>query len=203
MLGSEVEDIVSRETLDELKDFSDFVLKWNRSIQLVSRGDQAQLWSRHILDSVQWVKFLDQAGSCVDIGSGGGFPGIVWAILGKSGYTDRRFTLVERDIRKAAFLRACKSRYGLACEVISDDVRNISGEEFDLISARALASIADLLEMTQGLSSDQGVYMLPKGKGFQRELEDAKRDWNFSWSSAPSLIDRESQMIFIRDVQHV
>lgn len=203
MSSAGVEQLVSRETIDELRSFERLVLKWNKSIQLVSRGDQKHIWQRHILDSIQWVNQLQKAKSCVDVGSGGGFPGIAWAILAKFGYTDSGITLVERDIRKAAFLRTCKSTFDLNCNIVSDDIRNVTGEKFDFVSARALAQISELFEMTHCLAAESCTYAFPKGRSFQDEIKAAEVNWSFSWSAVPSQIDPESQMVFIKDVRRV
>ena len=96
---------VSRETIKQLEDYVDLVVKWNPVINLVSTGDLENIWDRHIEDSAQIVRLTDVGSSWVDLGSGGGFPGIVVAILLKTLSHSTKVVLVESDSRKAVFLR--------------------------------------------------------------------------------------------------
>ena len=97
---------VSRETMDRLRHFESLVLKWQRTINLISNDTIPDVWNRHILDSAQIFHHIQPPnGPWVDIGSGGGFPGIVAAILRQEQQPDQPFVLIESDMRKATFLR--------------------------------------------------------------------------------------------------
>ncbi len=189
--------------MDALKTYHSLVLRWTKSIQLISKRDEGILWERHILDSCQSFQFAQSASNCADIGSGGGFPGVVWAILAK--YEDKPLplTLIERDVRKAAFLRKCKEVLSLNCEIMCKDFMKVTGQGYGAVSARAVASIASILNTTENLRTDQTVYILPKGKNFAQEVEDARENWLFKVSEVQSGVDTDSRILLLRDVRRV
>ena len=114
---------VSRETYDNLRAFEELVRKWTVKINLISPTTIGQIWDRHIVDSVQvWAQAPENATSWVDIGSGGGFPGIVLAILAKELRPEMAFTLIESDQRKCAFLRTAARELGLNVKVLSEQI---------------------------------------------------------------------------------
>ena len=135
---------VSRETFEKLKAFAELVRKWNPKINLVSKDSLNDLWSRHILDSVQIFELVPGPGKWVDLGSGGGFPGIVISILNQE---ERNFdvVMVESDQRKSAFLRTAIRELDLAAKVKTERIEELECLEADVLSARALADLTKLL----------------------------------------------------------
>src|SRR5579862_1246233 len=129
--------IVSRETMDRLRNYTDLLLRWNRTINLISRRDEATVWDRHIADSLALLPFLpSHFDRGIDLGSGGGLPGLVLAIA-----TNRPFDLVEADHRKAAFLREVARATGAAATVYAARIETVSLTPASLITARALAPL--------------------------------------------------------------
>ena len=129
---------VSRETLDRLLTFQSLVRKWNPAINLVSRADLSDLWGRHILDSVQIFDLLPPNASIwCDFGSGGGFPGLVVAILAKEKAPALKTVLIESDKRKSVFLRQVVNDLGLNAKVLSERIDEASPQSADVVSARA------------------------------------------------------------------
>jgi len=132
---------VSRETMADLEAFATLVAKWTAKINLIARGTVDSIWDRHVVDSVQLYKFAPKTyKKWVDIGSGGGFPGIVVAILGKEMNPQAQFILIESDQRKAAFLRTAARELGLSVVVIAERIELAPEQDADVVSARALSA---------------------------------------------------------------
>ncbi|WP_340424755.1 16S rRNA (guanine(527)-N(7))-methyltransferase RsmG [Yoonia sp. GPGPB17] len=134
----------------ELAVFGDLVAKWTPKINLIARGSVASVWERHILDSAQLYRFAPKDyEKWVDIGSGGGFPGIVMAILAKSFHPQAQFILIESDQRKAAFLRTAARECGVRVTVLAQRIENAPEQAADVVSARALTALSGLLPVAQ------------------------------------------------------
>ena len=136
---------VSRETIDRLSHFEQTLLKWNPKINLVSKSSLQDIWTRHIVDSAQVFLLAEdhiskeEDSNWLDIGSGGGFPGLVIAILAAERATRLSVTLIESDKRKAAFLRTAARECGVRVKVISNRIEKVDPQNADFLSARALA----------------------------------------------------------------
>ena len=130
---------VSRETVQTLLDFEMLVRKWTTAINLVSKSTVSEIWQRHISDSAQIFQYLPAgAKNWLDLGSGGGFPGIVVSILARELAPGLRVTLVESDRRKATFLRQAAQQFGLDVVVLDKRIESIPPQAADVLSARAL-----------------------------------------------------------------
>ena len=193
---------VSRETVASLRSFEALVQRWNPAINLVSKASLSQLWSRHILDSAQIFTFCPpQAKSWGDLGSGGGFPGIVIAILAKDLMPDLRVTLVESDVRKATFLRQAAQALGLSAKVQAQRIELAESLRSDVLSARALASLSDLLGFADRHLAPSGIAIFPKGERFSEEIADARKTWAFDVDTQPSLSEAKSAILVIRNIR--
>lgn len=165
---------VSRETAERLDAFADLLLTWNRRINLVSAQDAAGLRQRHIEDSLQLLPLLPVGqGPLLDIGSGGGFPGLVLAAAAPG----RAVHLVESDRRKAAFLATAAARLGLPQVV----VHAARAEDLDLaamagLTARAFAPLVRILPFAARFLARDGVAILPKGRTANAEVDAALAD---------------------------
>ena len=186
---------VSRETLDELAVFREELLKWNRSINLVAKNAEERLWHRHIADSAQLVSLIPEtAAQLADLGSGGGFPGLVLAIILKNDPIE--FTFIDSDQRKSAFLQNMIIRLRLNAKVRSERIATIDLSNFDIVTARALAKTSELLETID--SGDKNpLCLFLKGEKAQAELDDCKKHWNMDARLIPSRTDPSSSVIRI------
>jgi 16S rRNA (guanine527-N7)-methyltransferase len=195
---------VSRETYQSLQAFGELVEKWNRAINLVSKSTVEDLWSRHIVDSAQLFPLTEPGvRHWVDVGSGGGFPGIVVAVLAKELYPDLRFTLVEVDQRKAAFLREACRKLGLEAVVLSERIENIAPLEADVLSARALAPLSGLMKIADLHMTPGGTALFLKGSQYEAEVEAARNDWAFDLTAIPSVTGSESAVLQVKRIKHV
>ena len=160
-----------------------------------------QLWPRHINDSLQLLKFVRGSDlRVVDLGSGGGFPAIPLAIASRG--TERRFTLVEPIAKKAAFLRAVGRELHLPITVEAKRAEQLdSRETFDLVTARALAPLPELLDYAHPLLSSGGRALLLKGRNYRRELDSAAASFHFDVYVHPSESDAEGVVLEITSLR--
>ena len=170
---------VSRETIHRLELFEALLVKWNARINLVSRNSLDDLWTRHIADSVQVFRESPTGALWADLGSGGGFPGLIVAILAADERPDMGVTLIESDQRKAAFLRAAARETGISCKIVSERIETARPEGADIVSARALADLTDLMKYAERHLAPGGTAMFPKGVTWQKELDAARLEWRF------------------------
>ncbi len=179
---------VSRETVDRLDRFVGVFLQWQRRINLVAPSTEPQLWTRHVADSLQLLSLAPQARTWADLGSGGGFPGLVIACA-LADTPGTRVHLVESNVKKAAFLREAVRATGAPAVVhpvkIVDFVENV-GESIEVVTARALAPLADLLAAAYPLLKRGSVGLFPKGQDVDAELTEAAKCWKLQGNLAPS-----------------
>ncbi|WP_158965087.1 16S rRNA (guanine(527)-N(7))-methyltransferase RsmG [Chachezhania sediminis] len=173
-------DNVSRETMERLEIYAALLEKWNPKINLVSKSSIPDLWNRHILDSVQVWDAAPRAVTWADLGSGGGFPGLVIAILAAGEPDGPAVTLIESDQRKAAFLRTVSRETGIDATIIAARIEAAEPQRADVISARALASLDLLLEFADRHLAPGGTALFPKGETWEKELAEARQRWQFS-----------------------
>ena len=194
--------IVSRETFEALKMFESLVRRWNPAVNLISKSSVPVLWDRHIVDSAQLLNFLPPgARHWADLGAGGGFPGIVIAVLARETSPELRVTLVEADSRKATFLRQAAQALELEVSVINDRIESLPSLQADVVSARALAPLADLLRFAEHHLRKGGISILPKGARYSEELTAALQKWNFDVETHPSLSEAGAAILIIRNIE--
>ncbi|MFX0545456.1 16S rRNA (guanine(527)-N(7))-methyltransferase RsmG [Roseovarius sp. S1116L3] len=202
-MTSEIAD-VSRETIERLRVFERLALKWTAKINLVSRESAENLWERHILDSVQaynaapndWRHWLD-------LGSGGGFPGIVVAILADQRADLPKVTMVESDARKCAFLRAALRETGARAEVLTQRIEDVVPQNADVVSARALADLKILLGHAERHLHPDGTAIFAKGARWRREVEAARSQWKFDFEAVKSNLAADAVILKIKGVSRV
>jgi 16S rRNA (guanine527-N7)-methyltransferase len=193
---------VSRETFDKLAAFAELVRKWNPKINLVSKNSLDDLWRRHILDSVQVFELAEGEGHWVDLGSGGGFPGIVVAILNQEAQ-NFQVTMVESDQRKCAFLRTAIRELGLTALVKTERIEQLDGLGADILSARALADLTQLLDFTELHLNSDGTALFPKGQNWRSEDSDAKQVWSYALEAVESKTNPTAAILKIKDITRV
>jgi len=195
---------VSRETLDALKYFEDLVVLWNPAINLISNSSVSDLWSRHIVDSAQLFLFtLPDEGLWLDVGSGGGFPGIVVSIVAKELAPSLRVVLVESDNRKCVFLRTVIRELGLSVKVINDRIENVKLDDVVYLSARALRNLNSLLFIVENNVSRETVCVFPKGRSYKNELVESQKNWKFDFNLIDSNTSEDSKVIVLKGLERV
>ena len=171
---------VSRETEARLDRYLALLLEWQAKTNLVAPSTLPHLWTRHVADSLQLVALAPAAGRWADLGSGGGFPGIVLACV-MAEIPGATVHLVERNAKKAAFLREAirvTASPGLVhLAEIGDNVDRITGP-VDCVTARALAPLHQLIGFAEPLMRNGAKALFPKGQDVEAELTEAAKYWN-------------------------
>ena len=187
---------VSRETFEKLEAYVGLLRDENKRQNLVSAATLDQAWDRHILDSAQLVRFAPRsAASWIDLGSGAGLPGLVVACL-----VETPVTLVEpRRLRSEFLHKACES-LNLSATVICAKAERVEGS-FDVITARAVASLTQLLKISAHLSTGKTTWALPKGRNAPAELAEARQSWQGDFQLEPSVTDAESLIVVATGVR--
>jgi 16S rRNA (guanine527-N7)-methyltransferase len=180
------------ETRGRLEAFAATLLRWNARINLISRNDEAVLWPRHIEDSLRLAELLPAGVErVVDLGSGGGFPGLVIAIA-----TGKAVELIEEDARKCAFLREAARIAGAPATVHRARIQRAKVAPAPVVTARALAGLDALLGLATPFLAPGGVCLFPKGREAEAEIAAARRGWDFTIERHPG--DRVSGGVILR-----
>ncbi|MDX9689672.1 MAG: 16S rRNA (guanine(527)-N(7))-methyltransferase RsmG [Proteobacteria bacterium] len=175
---------VSHETAQaRLTRYADLLKDWSARMNLVAPSTLPQLWQRHLLDSAQLLPLLPRETSClVDMGSGAGFPGLVLAALGVP-----EVHLIESIGKKARFLEAVAADLSLNIIVHNCRLEAIRGLKADVVTARALTSLPDLLRYAAPFMGPSSVALFLKGEKAPSELTEARKYWTFTCEETPSL----------------
>lgn len=182
---------IAGDAMPLLERYVALLLDENSRQNLVARSTEATLWSRHLLDSLQLARFArGDDRTWLDIGTGAGFPGLVIATLGRW-----RMTLVEPRRRRADFLSRVVAELGLdGVSVVAADVRSVTGT-FDIVSARAVAQMADIFAWCRGCSASGTRFILPKGRSARGDVDSAAQGWQGSFHVEQSLTDPDAGIV--------
>ena len=193
---------VSRETQERLDIYLELLRKWSPKINLVSPVSLKDAARRHFDDSLQIASLTPEgAKSWIDMGSGGGFPGAVVAIaLAGSGL---EMTLIESDQRKAAFLRTVSRETKTPFMVIAQRTEDVPAMNCDVVSARALAPLADLLEYAEPHLVPHGKALFMKGGSWRNEVRDAQKTWRFTCDAHTSMTNPDAAVLEIGGLSRV
>lgn len=187
---------VSRETLDRLIHYVDLLTAWNARINLVGRNTMGDVWRRHILDSAQLYPHIPQGTRLlIDLGSGAGLPGLVLSILGIA-----EVHLVEADARKAVFLREAARVTNAAATVHAVRIDRVKPFVAQVVTARALAPVVELLEISERFRSPSTSCLFLKGANVQEELTVAGKQWNMTAHQSPSLSDPSGCILRLENI---
>jgi 16S rRNA (guanine527-N7)-methyltransferase len=194
---------VSRETADRLDRFVALLLRWQQRINLIAPSTQRNLWTRHITDSLQLVALAPNARVWADFGSGAGFPGlaIACALAGVAGV---RVYLIETNTKKIAFLRKAVRATGAPAIVDAGRIEDFAAsppEPIDVVTARALAPLPQLLGLASPLLKSGALGLFPKGQDAASELTAASKSWKVQASLVQSRTDPKSHIVVVRELE--
>lgn len=199
---------VSRETLTRLESYAALLIKWNKAINLVSPKSLDTLWERHFRDSAQLCDLIaTETKQILDLGSGGGFPGLVLAIMLAPRGT--HIEMVESDTRKALFLQTVirETDLGDTASVTAERVEALAPRTPDVITARAFAPLPALLDYVAPHGQRNGaaktICLFLKGQSWQDELTDAQKAWTIAVETIPSLTASTGVVLKIRKFNRV
>lgn len=184
---------VSRETFEKLIFYRKLLVKWQKAINLVSRGTLEHFWTRHVLDSLQIIEYINGK-RVLDIGSGGGFPGMVIALCGNFDVT-----CVDSDERKMIFLEEVARVTGANITLKNIRIEHLEDREFDVVCARGFSSLVNLLPLVEKFSKQKyGVFL--KGTKILDELSEANEFFDFKYDVFDSKTDDSGCIIVVSDV---
>lgn len=194
---------VSRETEERLALLVAELARWQAAKNLVSSTTLGDVWTRHIADSLQIQALAPEASRWLDLGSGGGFPGLVIGIC-LAGRPGGHIDLVESNARKCAFLRHAARVTGAPVTVhaarIEDVVDGFVGK-VDVVTARALAPLPKLLDWCKELLRTGTLGLFPKGQHLDAELTEASKYWKIHASTVPSVTDDAARILMVRGAE--
>lgn len=196
--------VVSRETSERLAIYAARLREWNPRINLVSRSTLDDLETRHFADSLQLLALAPaHVTHWVDLGSGGGFPGLIVAIAAMDLGSPVRVTLIESDQRKAAFLRTVIRETGAAATVLAQRIEAALPQQADVLSARALTDLTGLLGFAERHLAAGGLCLFPKGATWQKEFAAAQHQWRFDATPVKSQTDPDAVILAIQGIARV
>ena len=193
---------VSRETMERLKIYHALLLKWQKKTNLIAPSTIEEFWSRHVADSIQCRRIKPDAMKWVDIGSGGGFPGMVIAAELIVDHTNT-MTLVESNTKKCAFLREVARETGVKVVIKNERIEAFISKNNapDIVTARALAKLSTLMEYCYPWLAGNSVGLFHKGRDYRQELEESHDKWVFDLIEHPSKIAAESVILEISNLK--
>ena len=194
---------VSRETLQKLQDFVALLQEWNAKMNLVSKKSLEDVWQRHVLDSIQLVKYLPQNLRClVDIGSGAGFPGVVLAIVLQEKFPEAKVILVESITKKTVYLKDVCSKLGLTNTTVENNrIENISIKNVDVITARAVAALDVLCSYAFDLSAKNTQMLFLKGRSYADEVALAEQKWQYNLQVYPNIYSSDGVVLKLSNLR--
>lgn len=188
---------VTRGTIHRLEAFSSLLEEWNQKFNLISKSTIPTMWERHFLDSAQLVRLLpkDRGLTIADMGSGAGFPGLVLAIM-----TNHKIHLIESIGKKASFLSKVISELSLDAIVHNERIENIKNLRADVVTARALKSLPELLPLANRLIKHDSFCIFLKGQTVDAELTAARKCWKFDFEKISSISDRSGCVLIVKNL---
>jgi len=185
-------------TIAKLDAYAVLLAEWNQNLNLVAESTLPHIWRRHFLDSAQLFNHISKdCRSLIDVGSGAGFPGLVLSIMGV-----KNVHLVESVGKKARFLQAVIDALKLDALVCNNRVENLKDLKADVITARAVAPLVDLLPFLRPVLKSDTVCLFLKGRNCESELTESKKSWTFEHTVSPSISDDSGSVLIVRHIKN-
>ena len=190
---------VSRETITSLKKYENMLIEANKSLNLVGNSTIKEIWSRHFLDSVQVIDFIDKNDkTLIDLGSGAGFPGLVLAIASKDRKIPLKVNLIEKSPKKAKFLENLSDKLHLDVEVINQNILEKPKKlSEDVFVARAFKPLKIILQLIHNNAENWKKIFIFLGKTGKNELLQASKIWDIEYKQRVSVTSNDSIVIEI------
>ena len=194
---------VSRETLNELKEYSKSIINKNKEINLISTGTEKVINTRHIDDSAQTIDFIDKKdiNICTDLGSGAGLPGMVLSILMKHKNPLFKVIFYEKSFHKSNFLKEMSKKFKLNTEIHQENIFKEQNLKTDVIISRAFKPLPTILEIASTNFKNFKYIILYLGKSGKKIIKDTLKNWKFDYEEKKSLTNEESLIVKISNVQ--
>ena len=192
---------VSRETIEKLNKYKDFLLNSNKLLNLIGKTTENQIFTRHFTDSAQIYNLIEDKSEIIDLGSGAGFPGVVLKILMDNNKIAGNITLIEKSPKKCKFLQDLSDKLGLTLRIVNLKLENFKFNKISTIVSRAFKKTVDTIDILLKNNDKIRNIILIKGKTYQQELEEAKKKYTFDVEKFRSITSDESYILKISNIK--
>ena len=195
---------VSRETCNELESLIKMIQEKNREINIISKktSEKEAIRHRHIIDSAQIIDFIDlNSNTTSDLGSGGGMPGLIVAILMKKIKNNMKIKLYEKSYHKCVFLREVSKKLRLNTEIIQKDIFEVKNIETGTIMSRAFKPMPVILDLVHKNFKKYENLVLFMGESGRKILNESLKNWNLDYEEKKSLTNENSFLLSIKKME--
>jgi len=193
---------VSRETIEKLNIYKDFLLLSNKNLNLIGKKTESDIYYRHFLDSAQISKIINKKLDIVDLGSGAGFPGVIIKLMMDNEKIDGRVILIEKSRKKSKFLSDLSNKLNLNLKIFNKKLEDYKFINQSSVVSRAFKSTLGTLDILFKNINKINEIVLLKGKTYQQEIDDAKKKYTFKLEKFKSITSNESCILKITDIKH-
>jgi 16S rRNA (guanine527-N7)-methyltransferase len=192
---------VSRETIEKLNKYKDFLLSSNKLLNLIGKTTENQIFTRHFVDSAQIYDLIEDKSEIIDLGSGAGFPGVILKILMDNNKIAGNITLIDKSPKKCKFLQDLSYKLVLNLKIVNLKLENFKFNKISTIVSRAFKKTVDTIDILLKNSDKIRNVILIKGKTYQQELEEAKKKYTFDVEKFRSITSDESYILKISNIK--
>ena len=192
---------VSRETIEKLNIYNDFLLENNKLLNLIGKTTENQIFIRHFADSAQIYDLIEDKSEIVDLGSGAGFPGVILKILMDNKKIAGNITLIDKSPKKCKFLQDLSDKLGLTLKIVNLKIENFKFNKISTIVSRAFKKTVDTIDILLKNNDKIRNIILIKGKTYQQEIEEAKKKYTFDVEKFRSITSDESYILKISNIK--
>jgi 16S rRNA (guanine527-N7)-methyltransferase len=192
---------VSRETIDKLNKYRDFLLSNNKYLNLIGKTTENQIFERHFTDSAQIYDLIEDKSEIIDLGSGAGFPGFVLKILMNDKKIPGNIALIDKSPKKCKFLQDLSDKLSLTLKIVNLKIENFKFDKISTLVSRAFKKTIDTIDILYKNNDKIRNIILIKGKTYQQELEDAKKKYTFDVEKFRSITSDESYILKITNIK--
>ena len=192
---------VSRETIEKLNKYKDFLLTSNKSLNLIGKITENQIFRRHFVDSAQIYDLIEDKSEIIDLGSGAGFPGILLRILMDDKKITGNITLIDKSSKKCKFLKDLSDKLSLTLKIVNLKIENYKFDKISTVVSRAFKKTIDTIDILLKNNDKIRNIILIKGKTYQQELDDAKKKYTFDVEKFRSITSDESYILKIYNIK--
>jgi 16S rRNA (guanine527-N7)-methyltransferase len=193
---------VSRETIEKLNKYKDFLLSSNKSLNLIGKTTENQIFTRHFVDSAQIYDLIEDKSEIIDLGSGAGFPGVVLKILMDNNKISGNITLIDKSPKKCKFLQDLSDKLSLTLKIVNLKIENFKINKISIVVSRAFKKTVDTIDIILKNNDKIKNIILIKGKTYQQEIEEAKKKYTFDVEKFRSITSDESYILKISNIKH-
>jgi 16S rRNA (guanine527-N7)-methyltransferase len=192
---------VSRETIEKLNKYKEFLLSSNKSLNLIGKTTENHVFTRHFIDSAQIYDLIEDKSEIIDLGSGAGFPGVILKILMDNNKIAGNITLIDKSPKKCKFLQDLSDKLGLTFKIVNLKIENFKFNKISTVVSRAFKKTIYTMDILLKNNDKIRNIILIKGKTYQQELEEAKKKYTFDVEKFRSITSDESYILKISNIK--